>query len=217
MQKYVYMPTLTFLVVPARVHIRQLIYIALYPPPSIPDQWEEEALKLEPGSPSKLLSRRHKSSLSPSPKATAAAQDLLVKFSLTNTPEALACSLPSFPEDPTLPVNDRVDDEDSYIAKQALRVRNARCCWEIIKEGFIRRGDSDVMSSPRKPRSRRSTRAHDDDDDDTWDDGSMPAPVSDHAWSVLGWILTLFESDEANIERTGQGEYVDPTASWRSS
>ena len=32
-------------------------------------------MRLEPGSPSKLLSRRHKSSLTPSPKAAAAAEE----------------------------------------------------------------------------------------------------------------------------------------------
>ncbi|KAI0755767.1 hypothetical protein C8Q74DRAFT_321688 [Fomes fomentarius] len=41
------------------------------------------------------------------------------------------------------------------------------------------------------------------DDDEPWDqDGNTPAPVSDHAWNMLDWMLTLFE---ATMERTGQG------------
>ncbi|KAI0743562.1 hypothetical protein C8Q80DRAFT_1181954 [Daedaleopsis nitida] len=196
---------------PFPAHIRQCIFIALYPPRSFEDQLEEEALKLEPGSPSKLLARRHKSSLTPSPKASTAAQDLLMKYALVNAPEVLACALPSFPENHRLPVDNRVEEEDSYIAKQALRVRNARCCWEILKEGFIPRGDSDVMSSPRKAKAtRRSTRRRSDDYDDAWEDedAAIPAPVSDHAWSVLDWMLTLFESNEAAVEQTGQGEPI---------
>ncbi|KAI0706817.1 hypothetical protein C8T65DRAFT_651560 [Cerioporus squamosus] len=193
---------------PFPAHIRQLIYIALYPPPSLEDQLEEEAMKLEPGSPSKLLSRRHKSSLAPTPKAIASAQDLLMKFSRTNKPESLACVAPSYPDTPSMDVNNRADEEDSYIAKQALRLRNARCCWEILKEGFIQRGGSDIASSPRKPTSRQLTRGH-DDDNDGWEgeDSDTPAPVGDHAWSVLDWLLALFEKDEAAVERTGQVRY----------
>ncbi|KAI1794147.1 hypothetical protein LXA43DRAFT_1179725 [Ganoderma leucocontextum] len=193
---------------PHDVHIRQLLYIALYPPPSLEDQIEEEVIKLELGSPSKLLFRRHKSSLAPSPKAAAAAQDLLMKFARTNTPESLVCALPSYPDSPNANPNDATGSEDSHIAREALRIRNARCCWEIIREGFIPRGNGDVMASPRKPKGRRSRKVQ-DDDDEGWEgeDTAAPAPVSDHAWSVLGWILTLFENNEAAMERNGQVRY----------
>ncbi|TBU33794.1 hypothetical protein BD309DRAFT_947426 [Dichomitus squalens] len=189
-------------------HIRQLLYIALYPPPSLEDQIEEEAMKLEPGSPSKTLSRRHKSSLAPSPKATAAAQDLLMKFARTNTPGSLACALPAYPDNADAPAGNGAGLEDSHIAREALRVRNARCCWEIIREGFIQRGNGDVMASPRKTKGRRSTRMQDEDDEvGEGENGAAPAPVSDHAWSVLDWILTLFESDEAATERKEEVHY----------
>ena len=51
-----------------------------------------------------------------------------------------------------------------------------------------------------------------DDDDDGWEgaDRDSPAAVGDHAWSVLDWILTLFEKDEAAVERTGQGRFGSP-------
>ncbi|PIL36198.1 hypothetical protein GSI_01859 [Ganoderma sinense ZZ0214-1] len=195
---------------PHDAHIRQLLYIVLYPPPSLEDQIEEEAMRLEPGSPSKLLSRRHKSSLAPSPKAAAAAQDLLMKFARTNTPESLVCALPSYPDSPNANLNDPAGSEDSHIAREALRIRNARSCWDIIREGFIPRGNGDVTASPRKPKGRRSRRAQvQDDADEGWEgeDTAAPAPVSDHAWSVLGWILTLFESNEAAVERNGQVRY----------
>ena len=134
-----------------------------------------------------------------------------MKFARSNKPISLACALPSYPKDPNLVDNHRVEEEDSFIAQQALRVQNTRCCWEILKEGFIQRGSGDLTSSPRKPTSRRYTRSH-DDDDDGWEgaDCDSPAAVGDHAWSVLDWILTLFEKDEAAVERTGQGRFGNP-------
>ncbi|KAJ8487420.1 hypothetical protein ONZ51_g4184 [Trametes cubensis] len=185
-------------------HIRQLIYIALYPP-STEEELDEEAMKLEPGSPSKLLSRRQKTSLAPSPKAISAATDLLVKFARTNAPGSLARAIPSYPEDPNIPTEIGAEHADSHIAIEALRIGRARCCWEIIKEGFIRRDGGKTTSSPRKPRTRKSTRRMSDDDEDEGDE--MPAPVSEHAWGVLGWLLTVFERDEAEVEQSGQIRY----------
>ena len=205
----VYIPLTRIHPLDPSAHIRQLLYIALYPPLSLEDQIEEEAMRLEPGSPSKLLSRRHKSSLTPSPKAAAAAEDLLMKFSRTNNPESLACALPSYPDSPNANPNDPAGSEDSHIAREALRIRNARCCWDIIREGFIPRGNGDVTASPQKPKGRRSRRVQvQDDEGQGWEgeDTAAPAPVSDHAWSVLGWILTLFENNEAAMECNGQGE-----------
>ncbi|KAI0645721.1 hypothetical protein C8Q79DRAFT_1111447 [Trametes meyenii] len=172
------------------------------------DELEEEALKLEPGSPSKHLSRRQKTSLAPSPTASAAARDVLMKFARTNTPGSLALAVPSYPENPNLPEANGADVEDSYIAREALRIQRARCCWEIIKEGFIRRDGEGTVPSPRKPGVRRSTR-HMVEDDDGWggEGAEPPAPVSEHAWGVLGWILTLFECDEAAVEHSGQVRY----------
>ncbi|KAI0358469.1 hypothetical protein OH77DRAFT_1420857 [Trametes cingulata] len=189
-------------------HIRQLIYIALYPPPSIDDEVEEEVLKLGPGSPSKLLSRRQKTSVAPSPRASAAAYDVLMKYARTNTPASLACALPSYPENANVPPVNGSRTEDSYIAHEALRIERARCCWEILKEGFVRRDGGEAISSPRKPRARRTTRSR-DDDDDGWggEDSESPAPVSEHAWGVLRWIITLFERDEAEVEQGGQVRY----------
>ncbi|KAI0775740.1 hypothetical protein BD413DRAFT_531139 [Trametes elegans] len=186
-------------------HIRQLIYMALYPPPSIEEDLEEETTKAEPGSPSKALSRRHKTSQVPSPKSSAAARDVLMKYARTNTPKSLALALPDYSVD--LHAN-TFAVEDSWIAREAQRIQKARCCWEIIKEGFIRRNGGEAMSSPRKARARRSTRRA-AGNDDGWEADSTepPAPVSEHAWGVLDWLLTLFEHDEAGVEQTGQARY----------
>lgn len=178
----------------------------MYPPPSDEDELDEEAIRLEPGSPSKVLSRRQKTSLAPSSKASAAARDVLMKFARTNTPAALARALPSYAQDPNLLPTQRFETQDSYIAREALRITRTRCCWEIIREGFVRRDGIAASSSPRKKRSRRTARSKDaDEDGQAGDDSEPPASVSEHAWGVLGWILTLFERDEADVERTGQG------------
>ena len=162
-------------------------------------------MKLEPGSPSKALSRRHKSSLAPSSNATAAAQDLLMKFARTNTPGSLACALPAYPDSPGALASSGAGSEDSHIAREALRIQNAQCCWEIIREGFIQRDNDDVIPSPRKAKGRRSTRTQDEDDEaGEGENGTAPLPVADYAWSVLDWILTLFENDEAATERKEQ-------------
>lgn len=190
-------------------HIRQLIYLALYPPPTIDDEAEEEALRLEPGSPSKILSRRHKSSLTPSTKVSDAAQDLLDKFARVNTPESLACALPSYPDDPRERSDARLEDEDSYIARRALRVRDARCCWELLKEGFIERSDSEAAPSPQKPRRRRtSTRISANEPDSDEDGTAALGLVSERGWGMLAWMVTLFERDEEAVESTGEGERV---------
>ncbi|KAI0329420.1 hypothetical protein GY45DRAFT_871961 [Cubamyces sp. BRFM 1775] len=162
-------------------------------------------MKLEPGSPSKHLSRRQKTSLAPSPKAISTATDLLMKFARTNSPGSLARALPSYPEDSNMPAEAGAEHADSYIAVEALRIGRARCCWEIIREGFIRRDGGKATSSPRKARTRKSTRRMYDDDEEEEDE--MPAPVSEHAWGVLGWMLTVFERDEAEVEQSGQIRY----------
>lgn len=189
----------------------------MYPPPSDEDELDDEAMKLEPGSPSKILSRRQKTSLAPSSKASAAARDVLMKFARTNTPGSLARALPSYAEDPNLYPANGWETEDSYIAREALRIKRARCCWEIIKEGFIRRDGVAASSSPRKKRSRRTTRSIDADlDGQGGEDSEPPASVSEHAWGVLRWILALFERDEADVERTGQGECCARSAAFTS-
>ncbi|KAI8993001.1 hypothetical protein BD414DRAFT_412392 [Trametes punicea] len=166
----------------------------------------EETLKLEPGSPSKILSRRNKATAAPSPKASAAARDLLSKFARTNLPGSLARALPSYLEDPDTVVANGIETQDSWVAHQALRIQRAKCCWQIIKEGFIVRGGAEVALSPRKRPDRR-TRSSMNDNDNEWGDDEAPAPVSEHAWGVLGWMLTVFERDEVAMEQSGQVRY----------
>ena len=130
-----------------------------------------------------------------------------MKFALGNSPGALACALPSYPENPNVPLDASLDDGDSDIAQRALRVRDARCCWEILKAGFIERGDRDAAPSPFKPQLRRSRRGYDMSDDEEEVDTVVLAPVSEHGWPVLAWMLKLFERDETAMEQTGESKH----------
>ena len=82
-----------------RSHIRQLLYLALYPPaPSFQNDGDTKNGKDAglPSSPSKLHAKHQNSIMIPTPPATNAAQDLLMSFSRTNTPESLFRALPRY-------------------------------------------------------------------------------------------------------------------------
>ncbi|CDO77336.1 hypothetical protein BN946_scf184775.g27 [Trametes cinnabarina] len=145
----------------------------------------------------------------PTPKASAAARDLLMKFARTNTPASLALALPSYAEDPdAVAASNKYEVQDSWIAQEALRLRRAKCCWEILKEGFILREGVKTTASPRKTRGRRASHTI-EDEGHSWggQDNDAPEPVSEQAWGVLDWMLTLFERDEAIAEKSDQVRY----------
>lgn len=133
--------------------------------------------------------------------------DLLMYYARTNRPESLAAALPSYPKEDSNVYPDS-DEEESHIARRALLVRDARCCWDILKEGFIETCGNEPIHSPQKPQLRRTgrgARLEDDGDDD--DAVVTPAPVSENGWAMLDWILTLFEHEEAVVEGFGLGAY----------
>ncbi|KAK7687062.1 hypothetical protein QCA50_009562 [Cerrena zonata] len=195
-------------------HVRQLVYLALYPPSIPPPEGEVPKNGFElgvPSSPSKLGARHHRSILIPTVPTTIAAQDILMAFAETNSPESLFRALPSyslsgsessFGDVQTIPEGDDYD-EDSPIARQSRRIKEAKNCWEILKDGFIQ-PKIDLPVSPRiKGRSRRRI------DEDEFD---IPLPehlqiVAAHAWPVLHWIVTILEKDEDVTEREGRARY----------
>lgn len=198
-----------------RSHIRQLLYLALYPPaPSFQNDGDTKNGK-DAGllsSPSKLHAKHQNSIMIPTPPATNAAQDLLMSFSRTNTPESLFRALPSYVSsgtdntfgDTQQNISEGDEYEDSTLARQSRRIKEARNCWEILKDGFIQ-PKVDLPTSPR-PR-RRKTRHNDDDDESDIDIPDMNELhiVAAHAWPVLHWIVSVLEKDEDVTEGNGQG------------
>ncbi|KAL4074184.1 hypothetical protein J3A83DRAFT_4090750 [Scleroderma citrinum] len=188
--------------------IRQLLYIALYPPPSSSKNRveEQEQAPLSPikQSPSKQKQFLTQTSHTPSLTASEAAQRLLLSFISTNSPEIIFRGLPRYivvNTDGSCPQPGGNDDfdEDSDIAKDSLCIKESKCCWTIIREGFIQHKNLTLTSQEgRKKRGRGAVIVRDNDSDN----GSLSPPLSvaEHAWPVLHWLLSLFEKDECNTE-----------------
>lgn len=189
---------------PFRSHIRQLLYIALYPPsPTTNPKTSQE-------SPTKLSSRHAYSSLFPSPTASELAKRTLRVLADINSPTSLLRALPAYRDpndadggppdfDPELP-----SDVDSFVASEAIRLKNCKNCWNILKFGFIKSladGSSTVPGSPRK--RRRGTASAADLSHANEEDTSLV--VGENAWPILDWLLVLFEKDESMTEASQQG------------
>ncbi|KAI6121467.1 hypothetical protein F5141DRAFT_518614 [Pisolithus sp. B1] len=189
--------------------IRQLLYIALYPPPSHSgDEQAQTQSPLSPvkGSPSKQKQLLPKTSFAPTATASGAAQQLLFSFLRTNSPDTLFRGLPKYAvvtANECATRSEAVDkdyEQDSPIAREALRIRDSKHCWAIVKEGFIQHGKFTPLPEERSKRRRKPAVGSTDDDSDNAFKPT-PAAVAEHAWPVLDWLLRLFERDEILTEK----------------
>jgi hypothetical protein len=190
-------------------HIRQLLYMALYPNSS--PKSEDGKLgrrNSDPGSPRKIIpAKQHRTEQLLSPATSESARRLLMSFVNTNSPEALFCGLPSYTprqEGASAPAD--IDDEDSYIAKESVCIRESKNCWTILKGGFIRAAPSPPPSPKKKARNRRAEPAGDTQFSTDVAAQDTPRVVADSAWPVLDWFVTLFEHDERLVEDKGLRE-----------
>jgi len=198
---------LTSLDAPYRSHLRQLLYIALYPPPSSRTVVLKHQATQE--SPSKISSRHAYSTLLPSPAASELAKRTLRVLADVNSPASLLRALPAYPDptdgntaislaDPELP-----SDADSFVALEAIRFRDCKNCWNILKSGFVKslsENTSAVLGSPRKRRRGGDLAKYSHVDEE-----ESSHVVSENAWPVLDWLLVLFEKDELSIEASRKG------------
>ena len=185
-------------------HVRQLLYIALYtPPPAVND---DEDFRPDLGSPSKLASRHHRNLVGPSPTDAEAANSLLMAFAYTNTPKALMRALPNPSRDSGLEQDD--DNLDSFVARESVCIKNAKSCWEILRHDFVQRQSATYSATPRAKSKRHRRRVSEDDDHPGLADLPMDdqSTVSETAWPVLNWLMTVFEQEEAMTEATGERE-----------
>lgn len=169
----------------------------MYPTPS----HDVEERDVDPVSPSKASPTKRgnlpKVTFGPSAKASEAAQHLLLSFVRTNTPTSLFQALPQPRVNGAcdeLPFGS--DDYDSVVAKESLCIKDAKHCWAILKEGFVPRIKNSPSSVPagKRQRSKISTRAEQYVEDNLGD--VVLAPVADHAWLVLQWLVELFQRDQ---------------------
>ncbi|EKM54481.1 uncharacterized protein PHACADRAFT_97489 [Phanerochaete carnosa HHB-10118-sp] len=161
-----------------------------------------------PASPSKYAARHQRSSCTPTSAACEAALKLLKAYA--NSPQSLLHALPNYglSDLPGLgnPHTNNDDDCEPEMAHFSRRVREAKNCWELLREGFVKRDSPGVdgMSS----NYRRSKRGRHNDWSDEEDESFMvPAPVDQQAWPVLEWLLKMFEKDEAAVAARGQPRF----------
>jgi hypothetical protein len=173
-------------------HIHQLIYLSLQPLPTCAaDKLNDTSSSEIPSSPSKS-GKKHV----PSAVAIQSAQRLLMSFAITNSPGTLAQALPSYEKKDGPAV---VDYGESVIGAEAACIPNARHCWEILMDGYTQRRTRMLAT----PKAKGKHRPH------PFEEPFQPegrAPVGKSSWSVLDWLLLIFEQDELQTQACGLGE-----------
>ncbi|TFY69615.1 hypothetical protein EVG20_g3075 [Dentipellis fragilis] len=192
---------------PSQSHIRQLLYIALYP--SANGKGKEKAAG-HIGMPAKGTPSKHiTSAVTPSMDAISAARRCLMAFASTNSPGALLRALPSYGDpgqkgaDPAHFEDDA--EEDSSLARESSRLKRCKDCWQMLKEGFLRPQTDGMGLIPGSPSKRRRMDApvyHHSHNNDL-----SAAVVGTNAWPVLEWLLYLFEADERKMLDDGHPRY----------
>ncbi|TFK68668.1 hypothetical protein BDN72DRAFT_655848 [Pluteus cervinus] len=183
---------------PPIIHLRLLIYICLVPPAEdFVDLLLEKQTGTEPLSPRKLA----KKTANPiTPAVVAAAHTLLFSYILTNSPAAIARALPSPPNraDPDI-------DIESTLVQDASCISKAQTCWDILQVGFttIPRPDFSTPKLSRIKRRRPSPERLEPSDTHFQDDNGF---VSEHAWKVLNWLLSVFERDEELRQKSSSSQ-----------
>lgn len=124
-----------------------------------------------------------------------------------NSPASLLRALPAYP-DPTdgngatslTDDNESLSDADSFVASEAVRFRDCKNCWNILKSGFINSLSESTSFAPGNPRKRRRG-----DSLVNMDEEESSLVVGENAWPVLDWLLFLFEKDELSTEASRKG------------
>ncbi|KAF8639505.1 hypothetical protein AX17_001410 [Amanita inopinata Kibby_2008] len=189
---------------PSVSHVRQLIYIALHPPSAAqPDKTSKSIYD----SPSKLTGQQSAKTLLSS-SAITAAQQLLISFVVTQSPNSLARALPSYDSSNRVSTNAGDDAWDSDISRESRCIREAKDCWALLAEGFLSRGKV-LFSTPKKTRRRRGTAAEDSFFTTDSQNATVRSIIGDSAWPLLDWLLTLFERDES-LTKSSTGSCYSP-------
>jgi hypothetical protein len=188
-----------------RLHIRELIFLVLYPPIvyTLNDRSAQEDLTGSPSkleSPSKLRPKRRP--LIPTKAAGADALRLLSLYAHHQSPASILRALPSYDE-PPLDIPERMSslEEDAYIATESQCIYECRSCWELLRETVVKPKPEAFKEI--KGRKRRRV----DDQDIEEELGLNPtAVVGKNSWSLLSLMIVLFRRDEA-VGEDGNGEW----------
>ncbi|KAF7306098.1 hypothetical protein HMN09_00764900 [Mycena chlorophos] len=164
---------------PTKLHIRQLLYIALFSP-------TDRHARIDPlASPSK---RERKLGELPSAAASLAARNLLMAFAETNTPAAVLLALR--PGDVDSP-----EEAESSLATESLCISRAKNCWQILAKGFLLNQQQQQFASVKGKGKVLSAGSFGDLHD-------TASPVGETAWPILEWLISIFERDEVATNAT---------------
>ena len=149
----------------------------------------------------------------PSQQAVDIARTLLFSFAATNSPASLLRAFPSYPLNPDVSgTRGRVegadvdlDGEDSVIARVAsLSVKSATSVWAMLKPGFVR---WDIAVAEADGKGKGTKRQPAKPKQESYEDGGdISAPVSEGAWAVLEWLISVFERDAEMTEKERKRE-----------
>ena len=148
--------------------------------------------------------------LIPTEAASHAALRLLEAFVSTNSPDALLRALPRFRQNG---VDSSVsqaglmtthEDEDSFLARSSRIIRDAKHCWELFREGFVKPYTDATASRTNGRKRKTTTKDIQYSDEEGGDDFEQPLAVAPYAWPVLQWLLSVIEKEEIWIERGGE-------------
>ena len=156
----------------------------------------------------------------PSQQAVDAARTLLFSFAATNSPVSLLRAFPSYPFNPDpSTIRGRVegadvdfDGEDSVIARvAALSIKSATSVWAMLKPGFVR---WDIAVAEAEGKGKGTKRQPAKPKQEPYEDGEdLSAPISERAWPVLEWLISVFERDAEATEKGGKREHAIPSFS----
>ncbi|EIW83141.1 hypothetical protein CONPUDRAFT_164139 [Coniophora puteana RWD-64-598 SS2] len=184
---------------PHPAHIRQVLYIALFPHPSADSSQQPSILPQTPQrSSAKSSLPPIKQPLGPSLAASEAAQRVLVSLALTNSPDSLARALPQYADTARSGQVYTADEEDSALARDALCIQNSNYCWDLLRPGFVHRNGAPAanLTSSKAIRARAASISKQPSED--------PGSVAEHAWNVLEWLICIFEKDEVQSAQRGR-------------
>jgi hypothetical protein len=174
----------------SRQIMRQIIYLALYPPaPSHMPTVDLEA------SPTKILRQAKRTQAFILPSISITAQRLLVSFALTNLPSSVFRAVPKHTTSP-LAQSEHLEEMQSTVSKESAEcMSNAKDAWSLLRPGFVRPMNPDSTFSKAKS-SKVKTHAHDEFDSDEDDIEDPERAVAKYAWPVLEWMMIVLEKDE---------------------
>jgi len=170
-------------------------------------------------SPRKII-KQTKSALVLSSAAIISAQRLLFFFINTNSPSDLAAALPYYPEDSQRRVGGAsvhfdIEYVDSPIYNQAQALLSARSCWEVMREGYVKKtmqtfGTPKTRGKAKQGGLKARSSGLGKDVSFEWRDGEDGSEqeikvVGGDSWFFLEWLVALFEKDAEMTENLGQG------------